>query len=330
MHAGADSQIGAAFYRGADACILCFSVIDRKSLRHLADWVAEFRARCPVDDNDEMTWICVGTKLDLKDLSTGEDPVSQEEAQAFLDSLLPPFAREEEEEDESRTPTLRKQDFVLPVSKPPHYSTEEAVEEHERRPRALDEFPATEEAIEDPPTSASSIDIIIPPNFHKRRRSEVSRGRSTVASIYHTPSGSITNSSWISNGRMPSPPLEPADLEDEPGTPRPLTPSLDLPNGHLHEEAEPTSDHVEPPRPERGIKLFLSSSKTGFNVEEPFDYCARHIYARQRYSNWIESQRPQGEERGIYGNLHPGRSAGPLKVGAPESAAKRKWTSGCC
>ena len=44
------SSLSSAFFRGADAAVLCFDANDRQSLRSLTKWWDEFRQRTPVAD----------------------------------------------------------------------------------------------------------------------------------------------------------------------------------------------------------------------------------------------------------------------------------------
>ncbi|GAA96324.1 uncharacterized protein L969DRAFT_88769 [Mixia osmundae IAM 14324] len=61
--------IASAFYRGADAVVLVFSLISRDSLLSLKFWLQEFIERCPVlpGESDRFTFLVLGNKADLED-----------------------------------------------------------------------------------------------------------------------------------------------------------------------------------------------------------------------------------------------------------------------
>ncbi|KAL1749699.1 small GTPase superfamily, partial [Schizophyllum commune] len=60
------SSISSAFFRGADAAVLCFNANDRQSMRSLLKWWDEFRQRLPLADDDLEDYCCtvVGNKTD--------------------------------------------------------------------------------------------------------------------------------------------------------------------------------------------------------------------------------------------------------------------------
>ncbi|SCV71388.1 BQ2448_2976 [Microbotryum intermedium] len=79
--------LGASFYRGADACVLVYS--DSRSLRSLQSWFDEFKAKAPVDDPHNFTWVAVRSKIDLDPtLEGGRSPFTVGEEEDFLRSLL--------------------------------------------------------------------------------------------------------------------------------------------------------------------------------------------------------------------------------------------------
>jgi len=336
---------GAAFYRGADSVCLCFSIIDRKSLQHVADWFAEFKARCPVDQGREgdMTWICIANKLDLKSSVTGQEAVSEEEAQALLDELLPPTIAEDDDEEEDGVETPKASShiqqqlhFLPPVAKPPHYPSHDAFEEGERRPRAnnnLDQLPSVKAAVEDEDDSqlasqpTASIDILTPTDFYRRKHSNSQSARklSTTASshsVYHTPSAS-----WDPNLRTSSPPLPLNDVDpDFDDAVTPLANPSSFINGNLsssHQKTKSEKQNLqipEPKPPSRGIKLFLTSAKTGQNLDQLFEYCAQHIYDRLRYKEYqkqlLNGMDGQSDEFDLANVIGTSKN-GPLKVGPP-------------
>lgn len=63
------------FYRGAQACVLCYDITDRATFEALSEWLGEFRTECP----DAIVALC-GNKADL----AAERKVSTEEAEAYM------------------------------------------------------------------------------------------------------------------------------------------------------------------------------------------------------------------------------------------------------
>ena len=59
-------SLGAAFYRGADACILVYDITDYKSFDSIISWKEEFLSQCSPPDPDSFPFIVVGNKCDLE------------------------------------------------------------------------------------------------------------------------------------------------------------------------------------------------------------------------------------------------------------------------
>mmetsp|Transcript_11455 Transcript_11455/g.15886 ORF Transcript_11455/g.15886 Transcript_11455/m.15886 type:complete len:236 (-) Transcript_11455:370-1077(-) len=65
-------SLGVAFYRGADACLLCYDVTDPKSFENLESWRAEFLRQVGggsgggmgVDENSNFPFVVLGNKID--------------------------------------------------------------------------------------------------------------------------------------------------------------------------------------------------------------------------------------------------------------------------
>ncbi|XP_054070678.1 ras-related protein Rab-9B isoform X3 [Rissa tridactyla] len=66
------------FYRGADCCLLTFSVDDRQSFENLSNWQKEFVYYADVKDPEHFPFVVLGNKIDKL-----ERQVSTEEAQAW-------------------------------------------------------------------------------------------------------------------------------------------------------------------------------------------------------------------------------------------------------
>ncbi|OCT65708.1 ras-related protein Rab-9B [Xenopus laevis] len=66
------------FYRGADCCLLTFSVDDRQSFENLSSWRKEFVLYADVKEPDVFPFVVLGNKVDMS-----EREVSTVEAQAW-------------------------------------------------------------------------------------------------------------------------------------------------------------------------------------------------------------------------------------------------------
>ncbi|NXP75591.1 RAB9B protein, partial [Ramphastos sulfuratus] len=66
------------FYRGADCCLLTFSVDDRQSFENLSNWQKEFVYYADVKDPERFPFVVLGNKIDKI-----ERQVSTEEAQTW-------------------------------------------------------------------------------------------------------------------------------------------------------------------------------------------------------------------------------------------------------
>lgn len=96
------ASLSTAFFRGADAVVFVYDARSRRSLHALGRWWATFGERCPVRDGDERAFpvAVVGNKADLVHPTNGsshteeDGPVSEAEARAYWESLLPPAVSE--------------------------------------------------------------------------------------------------------------------------------------------------------------------------------------------------------------------------------------------
>jgi len=68
--------MGAAFYRGADCCMLVYDVTDNSSFENLSNWRNEFLMRAAPRDPANFPFIVCGNKCDL----TGKRKVTTERA----------------------------------------------------------------------------------------------------------------------------------------------------------------------------------------------------------------------------------------------------------
>lgn len=74
------------FYRGADCCLLTFSVDDRQSLQNLSMWKKEFLHYADIDDYDHFPFVVLGNKIDIS-----EREVPTEEAEVWCHTNQMPF-----------------------------------------------------------------------------------------------------------------------------------------------------------------------------------------------------------------------------------------------
>lgn len=95
--------LGAAFYRGADACVLVFDVTNLDSFEHLPGWLEDFLEKGDIADPARYPFVIVGNKIDreservvnkqmgremagwLRDICTGDARPRDKEDMASLD-----------------------------------------------------------------------------------------------------------------------------------------------------------------------------------------------------------------------------------------------------
>ena len=75
--------VGAAFYRGTDACILVYDITQRSSFERLEAWRQDLIVKTDLKNPDEFPFIIFANKSDLED----QREVSVEEAEAFAAKL---------------------------------------------------------------------------------------------------------------------------------------------------------------------------------------------------------------------------------------------------
>jgi len=59
-------SLGTAFYRGADCCILVYSLTDQKTFENLDGWANEFLTHASPQQPHDFPFVCIGNKLDLE------------------------------------------------------------------------------------------------------------------------------------------------------------------------------------------------------------------------------------------------------------------------
>ncbi len=57
-------SLGVAFYRGADACILCYDITNQRSFENLDSWREEFLVQAGPSDEESFPFVVLGNKVD--------------------------------------------------------------------------------------------------------------------------------------------------------------------------------------------------------------------------------------------------------------------------
>ena len=83
-------SISRLYYRGANACILCYSVVDAKSFEEMKGWLEELRREGGEGGNGEMVLHVVGTKVDLAAREPAKREVPFERCIAYVAEHLAP------------------------------------------------------------------------------------------------------------------------------------------------------------------------------------------------------------------------------------------------
>lgn len=60
-------SLGVPFYRGTDACFLCYDITSEKSFDQLNMWRTEFLNHVNVKDPDNFPFVCIGNKVDREE-----------------------------------------------------------------------------------------------------------------------------------------------------------------------------------------------------------------------------------------------------------------------
>ena len=291
------SSLSRAFFRGADAVLLVFDVNVPETLQSLRKWWETFCDYAPVPEDEAYRFctVFVGNKIDLAAGTqvSGKPVVSEADARAFIESLLP---------SRNTSPSQPSPPESVATERPPPVTPS-----------------GSSEGLEDITNLQRSSSIDIRSNGHgygdisyaRHHKLEPTGSRATSRSrfagtintvktgisVYHTPSSSLFNTSAFVSA--PSSPPSPY------GSPRPtysrkrlssstllLLKGLDddstLSDNDLDESPDTRtlkagSQHEEP---EEGPRLFFTSAKTGESVADVFAYVARRVVAR---AEWDET-----------------------------------------
>ncbi|KAI0042007.1 ras-domain-containing protein [Auriscalpium vulgare] len=309
------SSLSSAFFRGADAAVLMFDVNQPESLHALERWWAEFRERAPVSDEEMEDYCCVvvGNKIDLAQQRSEGPAVTEEDAQAFVDELVPTSSRAS-----SPVTTYSYSEPIAPEAETSNTTDSEPEPEPELVPSI------------NVPTATTSIDI----GARHHKRPSKSRSRSsqfrftngtmtsthTGLTVFHTPSSSYfdvyesARSSPLPRSHSPSPArshlrISSTDSHEPSRAPRravststfssapTITPSLFTrtaaptpPTPPVESEDEGPPAAPLPPRPERRPKVFFTSAKTGVGVPDMFAYIAQRVVTRWEWEEAVEER----------------------------------------
>ncbi|KAI5886641.1 P-loop containing nucleoside triphosphate hydrolase protein [Schizophyllum commune H4-8] len=314
------SSLSSAFFRGADAAVLCFDANDRQSMRSLTKWWDEFKQRTPVADEDLEEYCCVvvGNKTDLV-RDGAEGAVGLAEAEAFLEELVPIVARSPAQARANGWHTPFPNGWHTPP--PLHTESPTTYQPPVEFPtKASSPRPASPLAGLSPGRVRSkSISIVAPhrPSRHSVRascspsdRGNASRSRSrsssrfytgtmtttaTGMSIYHTPSSSVFDV-FHSARASPEPSISPSGSyarsrrsTQASASTVTITPSLFAREHDADGVQMQDACAVQDATPELGPRLFFASAKTGENVPDIFEYVARRVIQR-----WEREERRMG------------------------------------
>jgi len=72
-------SLGTSFYRGADCCIVVYSITDARSFESLEQWTEEFLSQAQPQNPQEFPFVCIGNKLDLEN----ERSVPKDQAESW-------------------------------------------------------------------------------------------------------------------------------------------------------------------------------------------------------------------------------------------------------
>jgi len=117
-------SLGTSFYRGADCCIVVYSITDSRSFDNLEQWTDEFLAQAQPQNPEQFPFVCIGNKLDLESerqvergqaeqWATGRNNMQLFEASAFTGEKVADAFRKMAEEAMNREST--QQPYVIPT-----------------------------------------------------------------------------------------------------------------------------------------------------------------------------------------------------------------------
>ncbi|KAK0458240.1 ras-domain-containing protein [Desarmillaria tabescens] len=325
------SSLSTAFFRGADAALLMFDVNVPQTMESLNKWWQEFCERAPLAEEDAEDFCCVvvGNKMDL---AIGEPAVTGDEAQRFIETLVPSTSRPE-------TPT--------------NFDIEDGGDDDDADSGVeLSSSQVTERPIYyHRPSSPRSIHYHHPSSPSHSPNGRITKGRSqsssrfhggtmttthTTLTIYHTPSSSLFDV-YQSARSSPEPPSSHSSPRASILRSRRLTNMSTGSNSStsavtmtpsLFALEQSSSTNTTPEEsvmsaPDRGPRLFYTSAKTGDGVADVFEYIARRVVLRWEHDERIEARRLHIREASAADTIRLGLERGTSRSG------HSKWGD-CC
>jgi len=76
-------SLGSAFYRGADACVLVYDILNEQSFTKIEEWRSNFIAQASPDDPKKFPFLLLGNKLDKCNVNNNQRQVEKQKADAY-------------------------------------------------------------------------------------------------------------------------------------------------------------------------------------------------------------------------------------------------------
>lgn len=268
-----------------------FDVSAPQTMHALTKWWSEFKRLAPVDDEDVDSFCCVvvGNKKDLVQPDMG---VTAEEAQDFVQNLVP---LSPPEPPQTREPALTEIIVEDPVARDAEDSTCEHGHEQNSDPLLL--APSARIDIQNGPSLSRS------PSVTRHASASVYGTFRSGLTSFHTPSSSLSDvyasacSSPLPGSRHESPArvrkmtsLASTSTTTTSSSSAPtITPSL-FTRGQRPTTPPTTPGSYLPDPPDLGAKLFFTSAKTGLGVSEVFEYIALRVLRKLEYEEAVEAR----------------------------------------
>lgn len=82
-------SLGVAFYRGSDACILCYDITDNASFQHIDNWRNEFLMHVginSIEEKNKFPFVLLGNKVDIVNENADKRAVSIQQVTAYCNT----------------------------------------------------------------------------------------------------------------------------------------------------------------------------------------------------------------------------------------------------
>jgi len=76
-------SLGSAFYRGADACVLVYDILNEQTFTKIEEWRTNFIAQASPDDAKKFPFLLLGNKLDRCNLNNNPRQVDKQKAEGY-------------------------------------------------------------------------------------------------------------------------------------------------------------------------------------------------------------------------------------------------------